>query len=243
MLKFYTLIVLVLGILYFNQFRQGLIDAAWYGFGTLAVSPVPHYQKYFTADVPHYAFDPKQADRLLDEAGFPRKENGIRFALTYDYENNNDNFQSTAEYLRQNLKTVGIDLKPRSQDVPTIYKRVYTDYDFQTRSGQFSTMIDPAMGLYRLYWTKSISKGVPNTNGARYSNPELDRLIEITQSEPDQAKRLEAFHAWQRIAMTDLPNLPLFELERFTVYNRNLHGLRATPDQAFSSLKSVWLAA
>ncbi|MFZ1429307.1 MAG: ABC transporter substrate-binding protein [Geminicoccaceae bacterium] len=223
--------------------RQGLIDAAWYGFGTVAVSPVPHYQKFFTDDVPQYNFDPKAAEQLLDEAGFPRKEDGTRFAISFDYENNNDNLQNTAEFLRQNLKVVGIDLKLRSQDVPTIYKRVYTDYDFQTRAGQFSAMIDPAMGLYRLYWTKSINKGVPNTNGARYSNPKLDRLIELTQSEPDPAKRLEAFHAWQKIAMTDVPNLPLFELERLTVYNKRLHGLRATPDQAFSSLKSVWLEA
>ena len=61
--------------------RQGLIDAAWYGFGTVAVSPVPHYQKFFTADVPQYNFDPKAAEQLLDEAGFPRKEDGTRFAI------------------------------------------------------------------------------------------------------------------------------------------------------------------
>lgn len=223
--------------------RQGLIDAAWYGFGTVAESPVPHYLKAFTSDLPHYAFDPKKAEHLLDVAGYPRKADGVRFPLTFDYESNSDALQNTAEFLRQNFKQVGIDLKLRSQDTAAIYKRVYTEYDYQTRAGQFSSMIDPAMGLYRLYATKSISKGVPNTNGARYSNPDLDKLIEITQSSPDPDKRLAAFHEWQKIAMTDLPNFPLFELQRLTVYSSRLHGLTKTPDQAFSSLKDVWLDA
>ncbi|MET0742067.1 MAG: ABC transporter substrate-binding protein, partial [Microvirga sp.] len=222
--------------------RQGLIDAAWYGLGKVAQSPVPSYQKVFTKDVPQYAFDPAEAEKLLDAAGYPRKDKGIRFSLFFDYESNNDSLQNTAEFLRQNFKQVGIDLKLRAQDTPTMYKRVYTDYDFQTRAGQFSAMIDPAMGLYRLYWTKSIAKGVPNTNGARYSNPEVDRLIEITQSSPDESKRTEAFRQWQKIAMTDLPNFPLFELQRLTVYSKRLHGLTDTPDQSFSSLKNVWLS-
>nr|WP_246339856.1 ABC transporter substrate-binding protein [Ancylobacter tetraedralis] len=221
--------------------KQGLIDAAWYGFGTVATSPIPHYQKYFSKNLPAYPFDPAKANALLDEAGFPRKDGGVRFSIFFDYESNTDALQNTAEFLRQNLKQVGIDLKLRSQDTPTLYKRVYTDYDFQTRAGQFSAMIDPAMGLYRLYWTKSIAKGVPNTNGARYSNPELDKLIEITQSNPDPAQRLAAFEGWQKIAMTDLPNIPLFELQRLTVYSKRLRGIPDTPDQAFSGLKDVWL--
>lgn len=221
--------------------RQGLIDSAWYGIGKVATSPIPHYQKYFTNDVPHYPYDTKKAEQLLDAAGYPRGANGERFSLFFDYEGNNESLQNTAEFLRQNLKQVGVTLKLRTQDTPTYYRRIYTDYDFQTRAGQFSAMIDPAMGLYRLYGTDSIVKGVPNTNGARYSNPTLDAIIKTTQTDTNPANRLKAFHEWQRIAMTDLPNLPLFELQRQTVYSSHLHGISNTPDQTFSSLKNVWL--
>lgn len=160
--------------------RQGLIDSAWYGIGKVATSPVPHYQKYFTNDMPHYAYDAKKAEQLLDAAGYPRGANGERFSVFFDYEGNNESLQNTAEFLRQNLKQVGVTLKLRTQDTPTYYRRIYTDYDFQTRAGQFSVMIDPATGLYRLYGTDSIVKGVPNTNGARYSNPTLDAIIKTT---------------------------------------------------------------
>jgi peptide/nickel transport system substrate-binding protein len=62
--------------------RQGLIDTVWYGFGKPATGPVPSsVTTFYTADVPHYAFDPKQAETLLDQAGFPRRAGGMRFAL------------------------------------------------------------------------------------------------------------------------------------------------------------------
>ncbi|AWJ87887.1 ABC transporter substrate-binding protein (plasmid) [Azospirillum sp. TSH58] len=221
--------------------RKGLIEAAWYGFGTPATGPIPHYQKAYTKDVAGYPFDPAAAERLLDEAGYKRGADGVRFALWHDYSNDTESQQNTAEFLRQNLKAVGIDLKLRAADLPTYYKRVYTNYDYDTRSGQFSAMIDPSLGLYRLYATSSIAPGVPNTNGAQYSNPELDAVIETALRESDPARRTEAFHAWQRIAMTDLPNIPLFELERVTLHNRKVKGLEDRPDAAFSSLKNLWL--
>ena len=41
--------------------------------------------------------------------------------------------------------------------------------------------------------------------------------------------------------MTDLPLVPLFDMQHFTFYNRKVHGINTTPDGAISSLKNVWI--
>ena len=50
-----------------------------------------------------------KANKLLDEAGYPRKDGGMRFTLRLDYNPANpDLSQNVAEYMRPQLKKVGI---------------------------------------------------------------------------------------------------------------------------------------
>jgi peptide/nickel transport system substrate-binding protein len=223
--------------------KQGLTDTVWYGVGKPATGPIPSsLTTFYTSDVPRYDYDPKRAEALLDEAGYPRKDGGVRFAISDDYMPFNEAFQNNAEYIRQSLKRVGIEMTVRSQDLPSYLRRVYTNYDFATNTGQFSVFMDPQLGLDRQYWSKAISPGIPWTNVSGYANPEMDRIIEASMFAADPAERAALFRQMQRLAMTDLAILPLMEIEHFTVYSHRLHGLPASPDGALSSLKSVWLA-
>ncbi len=223
--------------------RNGLVATVWRGVGRPAVGPIPsQLAPFFTDDVPRYEFNPKKAEALLDEAGYPRQAGGARFTINHVYSAGEAEFETAVQYIRQNLARVGIDLRPQTGDVASISRRVYTDYDFSTRSGKFASMIDPAMGLYRLYWSKSYVKGVANTNASGYATDEMDRIIEAVQSEPDSAKRVALFHWWQRLAMTDLPTIPLVELSYFSVLNRRVKGLSGNPDAVTASLQDVWLS-
>jgi peptide/nickel transport system substrate-binding protein len=223
--------------------KQGLVDTVWYGIGKPATGPIPSsLANFYTADVQRYDYDPKRAETLLDQAGLPRNAAGVRFAITDDFMPFNEAFQHNAEYIRQNLKRVGIDMTVRSQDLPSYLRRVYTNYDFDTNTGQFSVFMDPELGLDRQYWSKAMSPGVPWTNVSGYASPAMDRIIEASQHTPDAAERTALFHQLQQLAMTDLPILPLMEIAHFTVASRRLHGLPTAPDGALASLKSVWLA-
>ncbi len=222
--------------------RGKLVDVVWHGIGKAATGPVPSsLGRTYTADVPAYPYDTAKAEALLDEAGYPRGAGGVRFTLHQDYQPFNDNFRQNAEFIRQSLKRVGIEVAVRSQDLATFVRRVYGDYDFDLNSGQFSVFMDPQMGLVRQYWSKAISRGTPWTNGSGYANPEMDRLIEGAMRETDAGRRAGLFQDLQRLAMTDLPVLPLSELWHFTVYNRRLRGLETSPDAALASLKNVWI--
>ena len=203
--------------------RDFILENIWFGFGMKATGPVPPTLKaFYTSDVPTYAYDPKKAEQLLDEAGYKRGADGVRFKLVHDYLPFGQDFVRTAEVLKQNFKAVGIDLEIRAQDTPAFLRRVYTDNDFDMTSNTLSALPDPTLGVQRVYWSKNIVKGVPFSNGSGYNNPEMDRVLEAAQSERDPAKRRELFVTMQKIAQTDLPVLDLFVMNFVTVYNKKL---------------------
>ena len=222
--------------------RDVIAKTVWHGFGKPAISTVPStLTRFFNPDVPQYAFDTRKAEALLEEAGYKRGADGMRFALSHDFLPYGDDYRRTGEYVRQALRRVGIDLTLRSQDTPSYLRRVFTDYEFDISSSWASSFSDPQIGVQRLFWSKSINKGTPWTNASGYSTPEMDRVIEGAQRAVDPAERSALFREMQRIAASDLPNLPLIELHFFTVHAKGLRDVAMGPDAAYSSLKHAWL--
>lgn len=222
--------------------KQGLVDTVWHGVARTADSPiVPALGDFYAKDKPAYPYDPIEAEKLLDEAGLPRKPDGKRFTVKLDLSINGEAFPLAGEYIRQNLAKVGIDVKPVLTEQGAFLKRIWTDYDFDILFQGFSTLMDPELGLTRLVWSKAGAKGVPNVNAFAYASPRVDALIAHYQQELDPRKRYEAFHDLQRVLLTDLPLIPVMEAPYFTFYNKRVHGVDTSSDGARSSFKDAWI--
>lgn len=114
--------------------KDALAKVVWYGYGKPAVSPVPTTLAAFhDASVQKYPFDLKKAESLLDEAGFKRGADGVRFTLNHDFLPCGDDYKRTGEYMKQALKRVGIEVNIRAQDTAAFIKRIYVDRDFDIR--------------------------------------------------------------------------------------------------------------
>lgn len=221
--------------------RDFILDAIWCGFGTPTTGPIPpQLTEFYTADVPTYPFDPAAAEALLDAAGFPRGENGVRFAMTHDPLPFGPNFVRTAEVVKQNLADIGIEVEIRTQDTPTYLRRIYTDYDFDMSSTTLSALPDPTLGVQRLYWSENIVQGVPFSNGTGYSNLEMDAILVATQTENDPERRAELFRQMQVIAQTDLPILDLFVMQQTTVYDTRLRNHTTQADGYPTLAEAYW---
>lgn len=221
---------------------DGLNKVVWYGYGKPAVSVVPSaLGQFFDPTVPRYDYDPKKAEALLDEAGFKRGADGVRFTLNNDYLPYGDDYRRTAEYFKQSLKRVGIDVTIRSQDTAAFTKRVYGERDFDTSISWNASFPDPQIGLTRMYWSGWIGKNVPWTNASGYRNAEIDHIIEQAQGAPTQAERVTLFKRFQQITQSELPTLPLLELHFFTIHSPRLHGIDSQGDQSQGALKDAWL--
>ncbi|MBB3211880.1 peptide/nickel transport system substrate-binding protein [Herbaspirillum sp. Sphag1AN] len=221
--------------------RNALNKVVWYGFGKPAVSPVVSTLKQFhTDDVPKYDFDPKKAEALLDAAGLKRDADGVRLHISLDFLPYGDDYKRSGEYIKQALKRVGIDVNLRAQDTPTYTRRVYGDRDYDLSVVWFAGFADPLVGVTRAYWSDSVGKNIPWSNGSGYRNSEADKLIEQATSSPDQNERIALFKKFQQRVETDLPSIPLLELHFFTVHSVNLKDAVSGVDQAYGSLKNAW---
>jgi len=223
--------------------RAALMRSVWFGFAGNATGPVPSAQKrWYTDDVPRQAFDPKRAEQLLDEAGQTRGPEGRRFRLTLDYLPVGADHRRTAEFLRQQLARVGIELTVREQELPAYMRRIYTDQDFDLAVGPINAMADPGIGVLRLYGSKSIESGLLFGNAGGYRSAAMDRAIDAAQIEGDTALRRGLLGQVQRLAQQDLPLIDLFEPRFFTVFNKRLHGHTIGAEGVCGSFAEAWLA-
>ena len=219
-------------------------QAIWYGLAQPATGPIHNeLSPFYTADgVPSYPYDPALAEKLLDEAGYARPSaNAPRFKLTLDYMPLGEQVQRYAEYLRQMLSRIGIDVDIRNQDFATYTRRIYTDQDFDMQVSIATNSPDPTMGVQRFFWSKAISKGVPFTNASGYSNPKVDALLEAAQVEMNLEKRVELFAEFQREVMKDLPTMPIVSTQLATLHNSRVHGLDVSAVGMNGNYANVWV--
>ncbi len=203
--------------------REVILKTVWYGYGLAAPGPISPVLRAFyepAAGVP--GFDRKRAEALLDEAGFARGADGVRFRVSHDVFDGGGN--RVGQYIRQALARVGIDVTVRTQEFGAYIKRVYTDRDFDFNNQGMSQMFDPAVGIQRFYWSKNFRPGVPFSNGAHYDNPEVDRLLEAAAVENDAARRRALYAEFQRVIARELPTIGLVAVAQVTVANRRIGG-------------------
>lgn len=195
------------------------------GDGQPADSPVPAELKDFHADgLPAYPFDLDAATRLLDAAGLRPDAHGVRLRATLDYAAASS-YERIAAHIRSTLAQAGVQLEVRSEAQGEYIKRVYTRRDYDLCMTGSGAALDPAIGVQRYYWSKNIHPGVAFSNGAHYRNPKVDQLLEQAQVELDPTRRRALYAEFQRIAMTDLPYIPLVFAPNVMVANRRVQGL------------------
>jgi len=186
--------------------REFIVKQLHQGITKVATGPIAPGSPYYTDKVDPYRLDLDKANRLLDAAGLQRDAKGVRFAMAIDFlPNTPDNSQTIAEYLRPQLKKIGIEVTVRtSPDFPTWARRVST-YEFDaTMDGAFNYG-DPVIGVHRTYLSSNIKPGVIWSNTQSYVNPKVDELLAQATTERDVEKRKRLYAEFQRIVVADAP--------------------------------------
>ena len=224
--------------------RHFIRDVVNFGYGEPIPGPISaSLGKFYYGALKTYPIDARAAETLLDEAGFPRGADGVRLRLTHDYVPSGDLYRNGADYIKQALAKVGVEVKVRTQDFPAYTKRVYTDRDFDFTFNGMSNLFDPTVGVQRLYWSKNFKPGVPFSNGAHYVNPEVDRLLEAAAVEIDAAKRYQLFVDFQNILVEDVPDFGILSTADITLFNRKVGGHTIGADGVSGNLADIHFIA
>ncbi|QRF68392.1 ABC transporter substrate-binding protein [Ponticoccus alexandrii] len=217
------------------------IDTIMYGFAKPGRGPVPSAGGVnYTDDVPTYDYDPELAKTLLDEAGYPVKEDGYRFQLRHRPAPWGEYTQLWAEYYAQAMREIGIDVQILTNDAPGFLNGVYRDHDFDTANGWHQFRSDPAVST--MVWLRSGQpEGTPWSNQFGWKSDEIDGMIDAAASELDVEKRAQQYHEIQARAMEELPVIFAIEHPFISVTSKKLRNHHNTPRWNSSSWYDLWL--
>ncbi len=185
--------------------KKFITKALMGGFATAADGPIVPTSPLASSELTRYPFDLKKAAQMLDAAGYKANGDGERFKLTLDYIPGGDDQQKTvAEYLRGQLKKIGITVEVRaSADFPAWAKRMAT-HDFDMSMDIVFNWGDPIIGVHRTYLSSNI-KPIVWTNTQSYRNKEVDELLASAGGLLDPVKRKAYYATFEKIVTDDLP--------------------------------------
>ncbi|MEO5699151.1 MAG: ABC transporter substrate-binding protein [Casimicrobiaceae bacterium] len=221
--------------------RDKIVDVIWFGQGKPAVGPLVSGNPYFNKSIKPYDYNPKRANELLDQAGYPRGANGVRFKMTQNTLPYGESWTRMSEYIKQDLSKVGIEVETQNLDLGGWLKKIYTDWDFNITSTFSHNYSDPSIGVQRTFVSSSIQKGATFTNSMGYVNPKLDELFAAALIETDPAQRRKQLNEVQAILHDDLPVIFLMEMAYTHLWNKRVHGLIANGISMYSNWDSVWV--
>lgn len=184
-----------------------------------------------------WPYDPEEANRLLDEAGFPDPDGAgprPRFKLSFKT-TNLDLRRRIAEAFKEQLQRVGIELEIRTYEWGTFYSDIKKG-SFHLFSLAWVGILDPDI-YYQIFHSASVP---PNgDNRGNYSNPVLDALLERGRKATQISERKLIYQRVQRIVAEDLPYIPLWWVKNVIVRKPTIRDFIPYPDGDLISLKKV----
>jgi peptide/nickel transport system substrate-binding protein len=199
---------------------QGIIDQAWGGVAYEGHTWVPvGYTGFFNeeANARYPEYDPAEAERLLDEAGYPRGADGWR-DIEFDYLGDGD----LAELLKYYWGEVGIKATVWAVEYATsVQKYMYGGYGDEVAVGGLGTGMGPDGDItVNLYSNRSIG----NINSVYYNNPRVDEILDELSETVDYDARAALIYEMQDLTMDDLQTCILLTDTRRWVWNDELFG-------------------
>jgi peptide/nickel transport system substrate-binding protein len=211
--------------------REFLVKAINFGQGKVAHSPIPSTAPYYDDKaLIKYPYDPARARALLDEMGCKPKRGGMRHRFGIMMIPDGGGYWTrSAQYIKQALSEVGLDVFLEATDYPTQSRRS-GNWEFDCDTNTYGTYGDPAIGTSRFYLSSNIRKGVPLTNLQGYINPEVDRLFAQGAVAINRDQAQASYSKLQQILTHDVAMLWMFERKPMFFYNKRLKNVVTGPN-------------
>lgn len=203
--------------------RQALVDRVYFGQGTPSTGPISRTLAWaYSPEVRAYPHDPAEAERLLDQAGYGRRDGWPRLTLTFTHPAASARLGLA---MRDQVSRVGIDLRLESLDFNASVEKTFVRKAFDLGFASLCNGADPEIGVRRVYASDNIVP-IPFSNGAGYRSAEADRLFQLAATTLDRPARARAYAALQRLLSDDLPYFWLVDTAGARAYRTAFTGFR-----------------
>ena len=211
--------------------RKRIIDEIYLGYAEPALGPFSPLSKQHNSKLKPRSFNLKKAEDLLKQAGFKDSDGdgiiedkqGKPFSFELAYFQSREDTQRMVLLLRDLFAQAGILLKPKPTEWSVMLDMLkQRDFDAITLGWSGSIESD----LYQIFHSSQIADG--GNNSISYSNPKLDKIIEMARATVDENKRMDLWHAAEKILYQDQPYTFLVRSKSLEFVDKRIHNVTQT---------------
>ena len=223
--------------------RESLIRDLLLGQGKIAHSIIPE-ESWAYAPGQTYTFDPGKAKQLLDEAGFKDPDGDgpqPRFSasLIFKVSGSSVSAKNYAGVIQNYLKNVGIPVTIETPELNTLLDELRRG-NFQITYGQWVGGNQDPIFYKDLFATSEIpTETRAARNRSRYSNKELDVLLDEAVNTFDREKAKQLYARIQEIVSRDAPSLPLWYQANMVIAKKNVGNIKVDASGDWGFVKNL----
>jgi peptide/nickel transport system substrate-binding protein len=212
--------------------RESLVKYLLRGEAQLASGILPPNHWAYETDVRRYGYDPAQAEKLLDAAGFPRAADGTRFRVTLKV-TTQEQARLIGAVLQDQWKKVGVALDVHPLEAATFFADLAKGNFQLSYANWVGANTDP--DVFGLVF--SSHRFPPDgANRGHYRNARVDELTTAIAKEMDKEKRKELSSEVQKIVAGDVPYISLWYVDVVSVHRKELGQIELTPTGEYTFL-------
>jgi peptide/nickel transport system substrate-binding protein len=220
--------------------QKTIVNDLYQGVDQVATSVLLPSSWAYSADVKQPTFDLAGAQKALDELGWKdsngdgiRDKGGKKLTITISTHSEDPNRVQTLEFMQGMFQQAGIDAQIRISDWPSFSTNYVQKSQHQVALLGWLNIVDPD----RLMYSQFVTNGP--LNWSKYSNPELDKLLEEGRQALDLNARRDAYRKAAEIIAQDLPYYVISYQGYQLFYSKALGNLEVNPRGYLRNVLSV----
>jgi len=227
--------------------RDSLIKDLLLGYGKVAHSILPE-ESWAYSSGQTYSYDPAKAKKLLDEAGFPDPDGDgprMRFEKPVVYKLSGSSLagRQYAGVIQNYLKEVGIPVEIQTPEQNTLFDELRRG-NFQIAYTQWVGGNQDPIFYKDLFATSEIpTQTRPSRNRSRYSNKELDALLDEAVNTFDRQRAVILYHQIQDIVSREVPVFPLWYQSNVVIARKNVGNIQVNASGDWGFVKNLTKSA
>lgn len=222
--------------------REELVNSLFEGKQAPAIHNVTPKDPWYTDDptkVTIYKYSPRDAERLLDEAGWKRGPDGIRtkagkkLSFTLMTTAGNKTRELVQVYLQNGWKQIGIEVNSKNEPARVFFGETTKKRAFDSMA-LFAWVSSPESSPKSTFLSTNIpnaKNGYSGQNQMGWKNKEVDKLCLSLDLEFVHEKRIQIVHQILKYYTDEVPVLPLYYRSVMSVIPNHLKGFRLTGHQ------------
>lgn len=222
--------------------KEELVNALFFGKQSPAIHNITPKDPWFTDDpnkVVLYKYNKREAERLLDEAGWKvgadgvRTKDGKRLSFTLMTTAGNKTRELVQVYLQSQWKQIGIEVNIKNEPARNFFGETTKKRQFDSMA-LFAWVSSPENSPKSTFHSKNIPTAKNGWSGQNYmgwNNPQVDKLTDELDAELKHEKRLDIVHQILKYYTDEVPVLPLYYRSDVAVIPKQMKGYRLTGHQ------------